>query len=207
MSEGVPEVLRAADGSLVAYADLGRGVQSDLRQLITLARTVGLDAIWVTGHLVDASLGFTHAGGLARLEAPEPLKPIELSSPPPAQIPELQTLCFEGIWGHIEPTRIDSSRTFVGLHEDRDWVGICEIDTVRRCILDPGVRRGLRTPDRYARLVRGAANCFGPGPVALETRGDSEAILAAYKELGYALVEYIPGWQLNLKPRRGSLPI
>jgi hypothetical protein len=34
-----------------------------------------------------------------------------------------------------------------------------------------------------------------PGLVTLETWGDAEATLAAYHELGFELVEYVPGWE------------
>jgi hypothetical protein len=195
-----PAVIRAPDGSLVVDVELGPGTATDLRQLIADARAVGADSIWVSGFAVDSALGFERAGGYARLEAPAPPTPIELPSPPSAQVRELQMICFAGVWGHHEPAKVDPSTTFVGLHEGDRWVGICEVDTPRGRIVDPGVRRGLRTPDRYARLVRGAAARLGRGPVVLETRGDSEETLAAYGELGFSLAEYVPGWRLNLRP-------
>jgi hypothetical protein len=194
-----PAVVRASDGSLVVDVDLERSAASDLPRLIADARAVGADSIWVTGFAVDVALGFEHAGGYARLEAPAPPAPVELPSPPPTQIRELQIICFAGVWGHHEPANVDPSTTFVALHEGDRWVGICEVDTARRRIVDPGVRRGLRTPDRYALLVRGAAARLGSGPVTLETWGDTEETLAAYRELGFALAEYVPGWRLNLR--------
>lgn len=194
-----PAVIRAPDGSLVVDVELGPGAASDLCQLIADARAVGADSIWVRGVTVDAALGFERAGGYARLEAVAPPTPVELPSPPPAQVRELQIICYAGVWGHHEPANLDASTTFVGLHEDDRWVGICEVDTARRRIVDPGVRRGLRTPDRYARLVCGASAGLGPGPATLETWGDSEETLAAYGELGFAPAEYVPGWQLNLR--------
>ena len=57
---------------------------------------------------------------------------------------------------------------------------------------------GLRTPDRYARLVRGAAALLSAGPVALETWGDSEETIESYVQLGFDVVEYVPGWELVL---------
>jgi hypothetical protein len=192
-------VIRAPDGSLVVDVELGPGAPSDLRQLIADARAVGADSIWVSGFAVDGALGFERAGGYARLEAAAPPAPITLPSPPSTQIRELQIVCFAGVWGHHEPASIDPSTTFVGLHDGDRWVGICEVDTARRRIVNPGVRRGLRTPDRYARLVRGAAAHLGRGPVTLETRGDSEETLAAYQEVGFSLAEYIPGWRLSLR--------
>jgi hypothetical protein len=201
-----PAVVRVPDGSLVVTVDVGRGGGADLPQLIADSRSVGIDAVWVSGSVVDASLGFERAGGYARFEADAPKEPIELPSPPQADLRELQVVCFEGVWGHHEPVEVDPAATFVGLHEGSGWVGICRVDTERRRIVDPGVRRGLRTPDRYARLVRGAAARLGPGAMTLETRGDSEATLAAYEELGFSLADYVPGWWLNLRPRADALP-
>lgn len=89
----------------------------------------------------------------------------------------------------------DPDTTFVGLHESGAWVGICEVDIERNQIDSPGLLTTFRTADRYARLVREAASILAPGPVALETWGDSEATLAAYRELGFELVEYVPGWE------------
>jgi len=78
------------------------------------------------------------------------------------------------------------------------WTGICELDAATGWIDSPGVIPGLRTPDRYARLVRGAATLLPPGPVGLETWGDGEATIEAYVHLGFKVVEYVPGWELIL---------
>jgi hypothetical protein len=196
-----PTVIRAADGSLVVYIELGPVGGSDLGQLIADARSSGIDSIWLKGHLTDSSLGFERVGGYARLETTRPLMRIELPTPPPDQIRALRITCFEGVWGHPEPANIDPSTTFVGLPEAAGWIGICEVDTERRRIVAPAVRRGLHTPPRYARLVCGASQRLGTGPISLESCGDDEDTLAAYKALGFSLVEYTPGWQLNLKAR------
>ena len=196
-----PTVIRAADGSVVVYVELGSVGGSDLGQLIADARSSGIDSIWLKGHLAASSLGFERVGGYARLETARPLMRIELPTPPPAQIRALRITCFEGVWGHPEPANIDPSTTFVGLHEAAGWIGICEVDTERRRIVAPAVRPGFRTPNRYALLVCGASQRLGAGPISLETCGDSEDTLAAYEELGFSLAEYTPGWQLNLKAR------
>src|SRR5262249_55513652 len=124
-----PTVIRAADGSLVVYVELGSVGVPDLRQLAADARSSGIDWIWLKGSLTDTSLGFERVGGYARLETAMPLRRVELPNPPPAWIRALQITCFEGIWGHPEPTKIDPAATFVGLHEGGSWIGICEVDT------------------------------------------------------------------------------
>jgi hypothetical protein len=96
----------------------------------------------------------------------------------------------------VEP---DPEATFVGLHESGAWVGICEVDLERSAIDSPGVFAAFRTADRYARLVRAASSLLAPGAVTLETWGDTETTLAAYRELGFKLVEYEPGWELVIE--------
>ena len=81
------------------------------------------------------------------------------------------------------------------MHEAGAWVGICEVDVERNEIDSPGLLAPFRTADRYARLVREASSLLAPGPVTLETWGDTEETLAAYCELGFELVEYVPGWE------------
>jgi hypothetical protein len=63
------------------------------------------------------------------------------------------------------------------------------------------VKQGLRTAERYARLVRGAAAFLALDRVTLETWGDSAETLEAYLQLGFAVVEYVPGWELDLRLR------
>jgi hypothetical protein len=196
-----PTVIRAADGSLVVYIELGPVGVPDLRQLIADARALGTDSIWLKGPLADTSLGFERAGGYARLETARPLMRIKLPTPPAAEIRGLRMSCFEGVWGHPEPANVNPSTTFVGLREAAGWIGICEVDTNKRRIVYPAVRRGFRTPSRYARLVCGASERLGTGPISLETCGDNEDTLAAYNNLGFSLAECTPGWQLNLKAR------
>jgi hypothetical protein len=189
-------VFRAADDSLVAEVNPPMGAAA-LSQLLTAARARGIRAIWVRGELVSGDIyGFERRRGYARLQADNPLTEIDAARPPLALVPQLQVACFSGIWGHHRPAlEPDPDATFVGLHEAGAWVGICEVDLERNQIDSPGLRAPFRTADRYARLVRVASSLLAPGPVTLETWGDTEETLAAYCELGFALVEYVPGWE------------
>jgi hypothetical protein len=117
---------------------------------------------------------------------------------------ELHAACFAGVWGHHELGEPDPEAAYVALREGGRWVGLCEFDGEGRWIAGPGVVRGLRTPDRYARLVRGAAAHMERLPVVLETWGDGEETLAAYRGLGFDVVEYVPGWELVLQPEERS---
>jgi hypothetical protein len=189
-------VFNAADGSLVV--ELSPPIYPDeISRVVAIASPRGIRAIWVRGSFVSGeSLGFQPRRGYARLQAINVLTEIDAVRPPLSLVPELQRACFSGVWGHHRPAvEADPDATFVGLHESGAWVGICEVDLERNQIDSPGLSTRFRTPDRYARLVREAASILAPGPVTLETWGDTEATLAAYRELGFVLVEYVPGWE------------
>jgi len=198
-SLGVPSpvaVFRAADDSLVAEVNLPVRAAA-LSQLLTAARSRGIRAIWVRGDLDSGDIhGFERRRGYARLQADNPMTEIDAPRPPLALVPQLQVACFSGVWGHHRPAlEPDPDAAFVGLHEAGAWVGLCEVDLERNQIDSPGLRASFRTADRYARLVREASSLLEPGPVTLETWGDTEETLTAYRELGFQLVEYVPGWE------------
>jgi hypothetical protein len=190
-------VFHAADDSLVAEVSSPLDATA-LAALVTTARSRGIRAIWARGSAPpEEGVGFQQRRGYARLQAISPLTEIDAARPPLALVPELQIACFSGVWGHDRPAlEPDPDAIFVGLHESRAWVGICEIDLERSLIDSPGLLAPFRTADRYARLVRVASSLLAPGLVTLETWGDTESTLAAYRELGFELVEYVPGWEL-----------
>ena len=190
-------VFCAADDSLVAELNPPIGAAA-LSRLVTAARSQGIRAIWARGWSFSGDgFGFRRRGGYARFEAVSPLTEIDAARPPLSLVPGLQIASFSGVWGHHRPAlEPDPDATFVGLHESGAWVGICEVDLERNQIDSPGVLAGFRTPDRYARLVRQASSLLAPGLVTLETWGDTEATLDAYRELGFGLLEYVPGWEL-----------
>jgi hypothetical protein len=198
--EAQVELVRSADGLLVAEVDYGeQGCARDVQRLVAVARSVGADAVWIHARVIDADLGFVRRGGYARFEAPRPPEPVELPLVPPHLVRELELACFAGVWGVHEPTHaLAVGFSYVGLHEDGDWIGICRFDVEHGRIERPGVLPQVRTPDRFARLVRGAGNLLDRRPVTLETWGDDEETRAAYAALGFAPVESVPGWELRL---------
>lgn len=195
-------VFRTPDDRLVVEIRLVGGTRDVLRCLIADAEAASADALWVHGQLLDSALGFEPRGGYARLEAERLSSQVALASPSRQAVRELQIACFSGVWGHAHPGEPDATATYVALHEEGRWVGICEFDAVAGWIDGPSVVRDLRTPDRYQRLVQGAATRIGSGPVTLETWGDTEETLIGYKELGFQIVEYVPRWELKLGTRR-----
>lgn len=188
-------LFRAPDGRLIYESS---SVPNSPRWLSD-ARALGADAVWVQAAVVDAAFGFEERRGHARLEASQLPPPLELARPPRDAVKELLMECFAGVWGHAEPGELDPDTIYVGLHERGEWVGVCGVDANRGWIDAPGVKPGLRTPDRYVRLVRGAAAFVILTPVRLETWGDSPETLDAYTDIGFRIIEYAPGWELNLK--------
>jgi hypothetical protein len=190
---------RAPDGALVVEAELADGHRYAVEFLIERARTLGADKLWVHAEVMDANIGFERRGSYARLEATAPPAAIELAFPPLDRIAELRRACFGDLWGHHEAGPPDIDSVFVALHERGAWVGICEVDPEAQWIDGPGVVPALRTPDRYARLVRGAAAFLQKEPVVLESWGDAASTLAAYVSLGFRIVRSVPGWELDLR--------
>ena len=189
---------RAPDGTLVAEVDLTHSRRLAPESLIARARALGADKLWVHAHVVDAGLGFVQRGSYVRLQAPVPPPSVDLARPPAEQVPDIQRACFGDVWGRHDPGAPDDDAIFVGLHEDGTWVGICEVDPDGQWIDGPGVVPPLRTPDRYARLVRGAAGYLRDERVHLETWGDPPAALEAYAALGFEVVHSVSGWELDL---------
>jgi hypothetical protein len=192
-------VFRNADGALVVEIETTQGAARRVRELINVARAAGIDLVWLHGSAVDAALGFRRSGGFARLAADAICSPLSLPLVPLKTVRELEMACFARVWGHEEPGVPDPTSTYVGLLEGGLWIGICEVDPATGWIDSPGVLPEFRTPERYARLVRGAAACLGGGPATLVTWGDEEGTLAAYLRLGFRPLEYVPGWELNLR--------
>jgi ribosomal protein S18 acetylase RimI-like enzyme len=198
-SEVWTAVFRTPDDRLAVAVTLADWARRDMPRLIAEARAAAADVVWVEGFFLDSGLGFERRGGYARLQADWPTDTVELASPPRSLVRALQSACYRGVWGHREPTEPDADATFVGLHEHSRWVGICEFDAEAGLIGCPGVIPEFRAPDRYARLVRGAVARIENRPLILETRGDSDEVIAAYEQLGFRLVEYVPGWELELR--------
>jgi hypothetical protein len=194
-------VSRATDGSLVIVLHLTEEWEApDLAELIDEARVFNARAIWVFGgESIDPALGFTATGGYKRLEAPVPPPALLLTAPPAHCIRELQLTCFSGVWGRYEPVSRDPLSRYVGLHEKGRWTGICQVDPIAGWIDGPGVHPLLRTPERSAQLVRAAAAYLPRNlPVNLETWGEAAETICAYRDLGFEVIEEVPGWELRL---------
>jgi hypothetical protein len=193
-------VLRAAaDGTQVAMADL-RGAESPA-DAVAEARRAGAVELWAYGDGLEAH-GFEPAAGYARLRAEQ--LPAGESLPETGDLDVILSLlerCYAGLWGHWRPDRelVEQSAARAGLHHLLlGDVGLCRVDEAAREIDAPGLAAEARSPERYARLVLGAAALLGPGPASLESWGDAPETIAAYEELGFRVVERLQGWRLRL---------
>jgi len=65
-------------------------------------------------------------------------------------------------------------------------------------LIDPGVVPEARTTERYARLLAAGCAVLGPGGAAIDSWGDDDATIEAYRGFGFEVAEQIQGWELVL---------
>jgi len=190
---------QSADGRLVAMAALRDG--SPPAPAIAEARAGGAVELWAYGHGLDQH-GFEPANGYARLHADalpsgEPLP----DSDDLDGIVGLLERCYVGLWGHWLPDRELVAQTVAKPHVRHVVLaeeGVCRVDVSGRLIDAPGLVPEARSPERYARLVLGAAALLGTGPADLESWGDPPETIGAYEELGFRAEVRLQGWRLPI---------
>jgi hypothetical protein len=120
-----------------------------------------------------------------------------------ALIGHARALCADKLWVHAHVIDAEFGFTRCGSctrpHEGGARVGICEVNREAQWIDVYGGVPWLRTPDRYARLVRGATARVRNKPIALETCGDAASTLEAYSGLGLEVAHAVSGWVLDLR--------
>jgi len=187
----------AADGRLVAMADLRDG--SPPAPAVAEARTGGAVEVWAYGHGLDEH-GYEPANGYTRLHVDSlpPGEPLPTTDDLDAIVALLER-CYIGLWGHWLPDRELVAQTVAKPHlrhpVDGDE-GICRVNTAERLIDAPGLVPDARSPERYARLVLGAAALLGDGPADLESWGDPAETIGAYEALGFRAEVRLQGWRL-----------
>ena len=190
---------QAADGRLVAMADLRDG--SPPSPAIAEARQGSAVELWAYGHGLDEH-GFEPAPGYARLHADRlpPGEPLPESDDLDAIVTLLER-CYVGLWGHWLPDRDLVALTAAKPHVRHlvlDDHGLCRVNTSERLIDAPGLAQAVRSPERYARLVLGAAALLGDGPADLESWGDPDDTIDAYEALGFRAEVLLQGWRLPI---------
>ena len=204
MADG-PEFLEAvsSDGRRVLEADLG---DEGVDEWIGRARAAGAELLWLHTNADLAAHGFERFPGYVRMRT---------ESPPPGEpLPRLEaehyaaTLdgAYRGLWGHklvSQEAEPPTEAVIMGLHDERgEPVGLCTVFAAERLVDGPGVLPRARATSAYLRLLLGACAQLGPGPVDLESWGDSPAVVDAYREAGFEIVDRVTGWQLSLERSR-----
>jgi len=124
------------------------------------------------------------------------------AEPPPVvdseSVLELLPRLFIGQWGHHLIADADMAwvtspeATYVGLRDGDAWIGLSRAEPARRHVDGPGILPDWRTPAAIRQLMLGAFACLGPGPVTVETWGESPD---PYLAIGLQVAEEDGGWE------------
>jgi hypothetical protein len=189
----------STDGRRVAEVDMTSG-PIDVDRLVAYAKDRAADLVWVHGgDLADA--GFNRVAGYAQLRgmahsATTPAEIIDL-----AGSPDLLTQAYLGLWGHkrVEAAAAaDEECLVIGLPERDTIVGLCRVWPAMRLVDGPGVVPATRTVDRKVQLLLGAGAALGAGPISVDTWGEDQPTLQAYRDLGYSISTRTAGWELAI---------
>jgi hypothetical protein len=188
----------SSEGLRVLEADLADdGPDTWIRR----AREHGAALLWLHTNEDLAALGFRRFPGYVRLHAETAPRGERLPRLQPEHFAATADAAFRGLWGHklVPPDAEPPAGSVVlGLYEGDEPVGLCTIVPADRLVDGPGVLRTHREPAAYVRLVLGACAELGGGAVDLDSWGDDPAVIRAYEELGFGVVERVSGWQLEL---------
>ena len=157
--------------------------------------------LWLHGNADLTAAGFERFPGFVRLRTERPPRGEAVPPLAPELFAATQDAAFRGLWGHklVSPDAEPAPGSVVlGLDDGTGAIGLCTIFPSERLIDGPGVVSGAREPAAYVRLLLGACAELGAGPVDVESWGDDPAVIAAYEELGFSVVERNEGWQLRL---------
>jgi hypothetical protein len=188
----------SSDGRHVLEADLG---DESPTVWVERAQERKVELLWLHTNRDLSGDGFERFPGYVRLRAERPPRGEPLPRLRPEQFAATQDAAFRGLWGHkiVAPHAAPPGGAVVlGLYEQEDPVGLCTIFPADRLVDGPGVLRDARELDAYTRLLLGACAELGSGSVHVDSWGDDPGVIAAYEELGFAIVERNGGWQRHL---------
>lgn len=192
-------IARTTEGETVAEVDLD-ATTSTLAEIVDEARRQGAALVWAHGG--SPGDGFVARPGYAHLHADEPVAGVPLDPVEPEEYGPLLTAAYLGQWGHkwVEPDRplpTDGS-VVLCLREDDEPVGLCRVWPQERLVDQPGVVPARRSADNSLRLLGAACALLGPGPVDVDSWGESLEVLEACARLGFTVTEQQQGWELRL---------
>ena len=168
---------------------------------VAMARERGFELLWLHTNEDLSAAGFERFPGYVRLHAESPRRGEPLPRLKREGFAATQDAAFRGLWGHKHVTpdaRPPPGAVVLGLYEEDEAIGLCTLFPAERLVDGPGVRPGRREPALYARLLRGACAELGEGAVDLDSWGDDPAVIAAYEQLGFTVIERVTGWQVRL---------
>jgi hypothetical protein len=188
----------SSDGRRVLEADLG---DEQVGDWVARARERGAELLWLHTDVDLTANGFERFPGYVRMRTERRPRGEPLQRLGPADYARTLDGAYRGLWGHklVSPDAVPPPGTVVlGLYEGQEPIGLCTVFTAERLVDGPGVVPDKRTRAAYARLLLGACAELGAGRVDLDSWGDCEAVIGAYEEIGFAVVERSGGWQLRL---------
>ncbi len=193
-------ICRNTDGETVAEVDLGE-TPLTLTQIIDQARGLGAALLWAHDGIPGLD-GFVSKPGYAHLHAEHPTSGDPLPQVEPDLYASLLREAYAGMWGHKWVARPQSLPTdgsvVLCLHEDGVPIGLCRVRPDLRLVDQPGVVPERREARHSLRLLGAACALLGPGPVDVDTWGESPKTLEAYGRMGFVVTERLRGWELRL---------
>ena len=190
---------RSTTGETVAEVDLDE-TSLTVAEVVEQARSYGAELVWAHGG--SPGVGFEPRSGYAHLRAADPRPGAVLPQIGAEEYGPLLAEAYRGQWGHrwVEPDRplpADGS-VVLALREQGVPVGVCRVWPDQRVVDMPGVVPWLRGTERTVRLLGAACAVLGPGPVDVDSWGESLEILHGCAELGFVVTEHQRGWELRL---------
>lgn len=195
---------RSSEGLAVAEVDLDAADMSE-REVIEEARRRGAALVWAYSDQEPETFGFVSRPGYARLHADTPLTGPALPLVAPDEYGSLLAEAYRGLWGHKWVDEREAVPTHdsivICLSEAARPIGLCRIWPKARLIDQPGVVPAHRGTAPALTLLSAACARMGPGPVDVDTWGESPDVLHSYTaRLGFEVLEERPGWELLLQP-------
>jgi hypothetical protein len=187
-------------GVAVVEAELENGDYPS--HLLQRASEAGAGLLWLHATADLRPLGFTRANGYRRLRCDVAPEAVELEPLGRARYGALMNAAYHGLWGHRQLPPDDeppNDANVVCLSAGGEPIGVCTFWPTLRLIDAPGVIPDARSPENYVLLLLGACWELGrEGSVGLDSWGDDEAVIRAYEQLGFTVVEDVPGWEMRL---------
>lgn len=188
----------SSDGRRVLEADLGDEAVGDW---IARARQTGAELLWLHTDVDLTANGFERFPGYVRMRVERPPRGEHLPRLKPEHYVGTLEGAYRGLWGHklVSPdAEPPPGAVVLGLYQGREPIGLCTAFTSERLVDGPGVLPDNRDASVYTRLLLGACAELGDGRVELDSWGDDAAVIDAYREIGFEIVDSAVGWQLRL---------